>query len=151
MIFTLSNTINSIAGALSDLNYPVYASQTQQGVVTPCFFISLMPSDIKGEASARYLNSLSLDIVFLQEPNITNATDLIYEVVDYLNEKLDLFEYSDGAESCMLHAFDRQYRIDNMELHYQITLKVRTYIDVEETKLHLLEDLTYEIKRKNPN
>ena len=151
MIFTLSNTINSIAGALSELNYPVYDSQTQQGVVTPCFFISLMPSDIKREASARYLNSLSLDIVFLQEPNITNATDLIYEVVDYLNEKLDLFEYSDGAESCMLHAFDRKYRIDNMELHYQITLKVRTYIDVEETKLHLLEDLTYEIKRKNPN
>lgn len=149
MIFTLSNLINSIAGSLPE--YPVYASQTQQGVVTPCFFITLMPSEIKGEASARYFNSVSLDIVFLQEPNITNATDKIYEVVDYLNEKLDMFEYSDGKDSCMLHAFDRNYHLEDMDLHYQITAKVRTYIDVEEIILRRLEDLTYVIKSKNPD
>lgn len=149
MIFTLSNLIKSIAGSLPE--YPVYASQTQQGVVTPCFFITLMPSEIKGEASARYFNSVSFDIVFLQEPNITNATDKIYEVVDYLNEKLDMFEYSDGKDSCVLHAFDRNYHLEGMDLHYQITVKVRTYIDVEEVILRRLEDLTYVIKSKNPD
>ena len=149
MIFTLSNLINSIAGILPE--YPVYASQTQQGVVTPCFFISLMPSEIKGEVSARYFNKVSLDIVFLQEPNITNATDKIYEVVDYLNEHLDMFEYSDGKDSCMLHAFDRNYHLEDMDLHYQITINVRTYIDVEEIILRRLEDLKYVIKTKNPD
>ena len=149
MIFKISNLVNSIAGALTV--YTVYFYQTQQGVETPCFFISLMPSDIKGEASARYFNSISLDIVFLQDPNIPNATDKIYEIVDYLNEKLDMFEYSDGNESCKLHAFNREYHLETMDLHYQITVKVRTYIDVEEITLRRLEDLTYEIKRKNPD
>jgi hypothetical protein len=148
MNYTLSNLIENIAGALSPLEYPIYASQTQQGVVTPCFFISLMPSEIQGQLSGRYLNSVSLDIVFLQEPNITNATDQIFSVIDFLDENLDTFEYSDDEETCTLRALDRHYHLEEMDLHYQITIKTRTYVDVNEPLLLHLEDLTYEIKRK---
>lgn len=148
MIYTLSHLIDSIAGVLVPLGYPIYASQTQQGVETPCFFITLMPSDISGETFGRYLNSVSLDIVFLQEPNIPNATDQIYSVLDFLNENLDMFVYSDGTDSGYLRCLDRNYHLEEMDLHYQITVKTRTYVDVNEPLLLHLEDLTYEIKKR---
>lgn len=149
MTYSLSNLINSVAGALSGLDYPVYDSQTQQGVETPCFFISLMPSEISGEPYDRYYNTVNLDIVFLQDPNIPNATDLIYTVIDYLNEHLALFDYSDGTETCKMHGLQRRHHLEEMDLHYQITIKMRIHIDVEETVLKTLEGITYEIKRKS--
>lgn len=148
MIYKLSNVIDSIAGVLTHFGYPIYASQTQQGVDTPCFFISLMPSNSRGEVYDRYFNSLSLDIVFIQEPNITNATDQIYEVIDYLDENLEMFTYTADEESCLLHTYDRNFHLEDMILHYQITIKTRTYVDVEEPLLLYLEGITYEIKRK---
>ena len=149
MTYSLSNLINSVAGALSSLDYPVYDSQTQQGVETPCFFISLMPSEISGEPYDRYFNTVNLDIVFLQDPNMPNATDLIYTVIDYLNEHLALFDYSDGEETCKMHGLQRKHHLEEMDLHYQITIKTRIHIDVEETVLKTLEGITYEIKRKS--
>lgn len=149
MIYTLANLIDSVAGAISGLEYPIYASQTQQGVEVPCFFISLMPSEIQGQLSDRYMNSVSLDVVFLQQPNIPNATDKIYEVIDYLNEHLDTIVYSDGTESGLLRCLERKYHLEEMDLHYQITIKTRIYVDVDEPLLLQLEDLSVEIKRKN--
>lgn len=148
MTYTVSNIINSIAGALAPLDYPVYASQTQQGITTPCFFISLMPSDSKSEVGGRYLNELNLDVVFLQEPNIANATDGIYAVLDYLNENLEMFEYSDGTNTGYLHTYDRRHHLEVMDLHYQFSIKTRTYIDAVAQKMLKLEGITYEIKRK---
>lgn len=149
MTYSLSNLINSVAGALSSLDYPVYDSQTQQGVETPCFFISLMPSEISGEPYDRYFNTVNLDIVFLQDPNIPNATDLIYTVIDYLNEHLALFDYSDGEETCKMHGLQRKHHLEEMDLHYQITIKMRIHIDVEETVLKSLEGIEIEIKERS--
>lgn len=149
MTYSLSNLINSVAGALSGLDYPVYDSQTQQGVETPCFFISLMPSEISGEPYDRYFNTVNLDIVFLQDPNIPNATDLIYTVIDYLNEHLALFDYSDGEETCKMHGLQRKHHLEEMDLHYQITIKMRIHIDVEETVLKSLEGIEIEIKERS--
>lgn len=149
MTYTVSNIINSIAGVLLPLDYPVYAGQTQQGVTTPCFFISLMPSTSKSEVGGRYFNELNLDIVFLQEPNIANATDGIYAVLDFLNENLEMFEYSDGTNTGYLHTYDRSHHLEVMDLHYQLSIKTRTYIDAVAQKMLKLEGITYEIKRKD--
>ena len=155
MTYSLIYVLNSIAHILStQYDIPIYISAVPQGVVTPCFFISPMPMTSRSQIDSRIYNEVSLDIVYMMEPNAINVTTSAYEVIDFLNENLETFDYYEEDEddpTGVMHTYDRSVSFQDMDMHYNCTIKVRTYIDVEEVILRRLEDLTYVIKSKNPD
>ena len=147
MEYNIATLLEGLAEALSPLGYDIYISNRQQGVKTPCFFISLMPSTSQKQLGRSYFQQLSLDIVFLQDPNIINATDGIYAVIQFMDENLELIPYVDGAEEGLVHTYDRSYQLQEMDLHYHLTFKNRVYIDESSPLMKSLE-VEYEIKVK---
>ena len=149
MIFTIHNIINSIAGTLrakwSDI--PVYESTNQQGTDYPCFFVFLIPSNIRDQIDQIEMRNLSFDVVYVQERNSVNGEAELYEIADALDDILDMITYSDGSKEdpVPLHTHDREYSIEDQELHYQITIKQRVfrgpidhvYMKTEETNVEV--------------
>lgn len=148
MEYNIATLLEGLSEVLSPLGYDIYISNRQQGVKTPCFFISLMPSTSQKQLGRSYFQQLSLDIVFLQDPNIINATDGIYAVIQFMDENLELIPYVDGAEEGLVHTYDRSYQLQEMDLHYHLTFKNRVYIDESSPLMKSLE-VEYEIKVKH--
>lgn len=147
MEYSIMTLLEGLSKVLSPLGYDIYISNRQQGVKTPCFFISLMPSTSQKQLGRTYFQQLALDIVFLQDPNIVNATDGIYSVIQFMDENLELIPYIDGEEEGLVHTYDRSYQLQEMDLHYHLTFKNRVYIDESSPLMKSLE-VEYEIKVK---
>ena len=147
MEYNIEALLEGLAQVLSTLGYDIYKSNRQQGVKTPCFFISLMPSTSQKQLGRSYFQQLALDVVFLQDPNIVNATDGIYSVIQFMDENLELIPYVDGEEEGLVHTYDRSYQLQEMDLHYHLTFKNRVYIEESSPLMKSLE-VEYEIKVK---
>ena len=147
MEYNIATLLEGLAQVLSTLGYDIYISNRQQGVKTPCFFISLMPSTSQKQLGRSYFQQLALDVVFLQDPNIVNATDGIYAVIQFMDENLELIPYVDGEEEGLVHTYDRSYQLQEMDLHYHLTFKNRVYIEESNPLMKSLE-VEYEIKVK---
>ncbi|MBS6644544.1 MAG: hypothetical protein KH366_13275 [Clostridiaceae bacterium] len=140
MIFTLEKLTNSIAGVLKQ-NYPetpVYSNPNQQGTKFPCFFIFFMPAEMKDEMDRRSRRILGIDIVYLTKRNIPDAYDQLTAVVDTLDFALDFIPY-EGTED--IRTFDREWRIEDKELHYQFYIKAVVSVPNEGPSI---ENLKYE-------
>ena len=148
MEYNISKLLESLAEVLSPLGHDIYISNRQQGVNTPCFFISMMPSASQKQLGRSYFQTLALDVVFLQDPNIINATDGIYEVIQFMDEHLELIPYTDGEEEGFVHTYERSYQIQEFDLHYHLTFKNRVYIADNDPLMKSLE-VEYEIKVKH--
>ncbi|HBI63019.1 MAG TPA: hypothetical protein DDY31_17745 [Lachnospiraceae bacterium] len=141
MIFTLENILDSLADVLNKgyPEYPVYTSPNQQGTEFPCFFIFFMPSQIDGQIDERFLRDLGIDIVFVQQRNIENGNAEILRIAGYLDEALELFPYADGSgEKAFIHTSERQWKNEDMELHYQFHIKQRVAIP---RNVNLMEEM----------
>lgn len=147
MEYNIAALLEGLAQVLSTLGYDIYISNRQQGVKTPCFFISLMPSTSQKQLGRSYFQQLALDVVFLQDPNIVNATDGIYSVIQFMDENLELIPYVDGEDEGVVHTYDRSYQLQEMDLHYHLTFKNRVYIEEDNPLMKSLE-VEYEIKVK---
>lgn len=126
MTFTLERLTDSIAGLIKERypEVPVYSNPNQQGTKTPCFFIFFMPSEIKDEMDRRSRRVIGIDIVYLVKRNIPDAYDRLVLVADQLDDMLETIPYREGDKFAKLRTFGREWKIDDGELHYQITLKV---------------------------
>ena len=143
MIFTLEHIVNSLAGLLKAEypEYPVYDSPNQQGTRFPCFFIFFMPSTVDSHVGDRFLRDLGIDIVFVQQRNLVNGNVRICAIAQYLDETLELFPYSDGnADPVMIRTFERQWKNEDMELHYQFHIRQRVALQGEEVLMRELEE-----------
>ena len=147
MEYNIATLLEGLAQVLSTLGYDIYISNRQQGVKTPCFFISLMPSTSQKQLGRSYFQQLALDVVFLQDPNIVNATDGIYSVIQFMDENLELIPYVDGEDEGVVHIYDRSYQLQEMDLHYHLTFKNRVYIEEDNPLMKSLA-VEYEIKVK---
>lgn len=126
MIFTLEKLINSITGVLKQ-NFPgikAYSNPNQQGTKLPCFFVFFMPSSMESEMDRRTRRVIGIDIVYLTERNIPDAYDQLNAVADKLDEVTERILYADGEETAELWTSEREWKIDDGELHYQFTMKV---------------------------
>ncbi len=140
MIFTLENALNSLAAVLKKKypQHPVYYSPNQQGTDFPCFFIFFMPSTIEGQIGQRFVRDLGIDIVFVQQRNLVNGNAEVLAIAEYLDEALDLFPYSDKwdedgktegkEEPVFIRTFERQWKSEDEELHYQFHIKQRVSV-----------------------
>ena len=149
MNYSIGDVIKSIARVIHKgfPDYKIYVSAVPQGVTTPCFFISFMPSTSRSQVDNRIYSELGLDIVFLMKPNEINATELIYQITEYLDENLEMIPYYEGQDKTgVIHTYDRNSHFEDMDLHYQVTIKARGHIEVAETLMDELEAINYEIK-----
>ena len=127
MTYTIENLIQSIAAQLTTVYpaLPVYDTFTLQGNEYPCFFVFLMPSNISDQIDGVDKREIFFDIVYVQQRNITNAYADLYSVADTLDELLDVVNYTADGETVPLHTHERNYSIDDQELHYKIKIIAR--------------------------
>lgn len=121
MMFTLTQLVDSIGGVLRE-SYPdisVYSNPNQQGTDVPCFFVFFMPTEMENRVGRRSLRNVGIDVVYLVERNDPDAYDQLVSVADRLDLELEFISYRDGK----LRTYDREWKIDEDELHYQFTVK----------------------------
>ena len=173
MIFALENILNSLAAVLKEKypQHPVYFSPNQQGTDFPCFFIFFMPSTIEGQPSRRFIRDLGIDIVFVQQRNMVNGNAEVLAIAEYLDEVLELFPYSDkwnedGSgeiaensreskegeaaepdEGVWIRTFERQWKSEDEELHYQFHIKQRVTLPEVNVLMKMMEGNFY-VKEK---
>jgi hypothetical protein len=135
MIYSIEYLIQSVAGALRSAfpGVDIHDSRTQQKSGYPCFYIFLRPSDIRDQLSARDMRNISLDVVYVQERNVPDANEELYSVAETLDELLDVVPYSDGSDEnpVPLHTHERDYSIEDQELHYRLRISQRVSKPVE--------------------
>ena len=151
MNYSIGDVIKSIARIIHSgfPDYKIYVSAVPQGVDTPCFFISFMPSSSKSQVDERIYSELGLDIVFLMKPNEINATSIAYSIIEYLDENLEMIPYyEEGEQTGVMHSYDRNSHFEDMDLHYQATIKARGHIEDTGPLMEELEAINYEIKVK---
>lgn len=149
MIYSIDNLIESIAAQLKS-EYPalpVYDSYTLQGCKFPCFFVFLTPSSISDQIDRRDKRELNFDVVYVQERNAPNAYGTLYTVADTLDELLDTVTYTDGEESIPLHTHERNYSIDDQELHYKFRIIARVSRPISPILMQTLEEDNVRIKK----
>ena len=125
MIFTLEKLIDSIIGMLKQ-NFPgikAYSNPNQQGTNPPCFFVFFMPSSMESEMDRRIRRVIGIDIVYLTKRNIPDAYDQLNAVADKLDEVMERIAYVNGEESAELWPSEREWKIDDGELHTNLLLK----------------------------
>lgn len=125
MRFTLGNLINSIAGQVKEIwpEIPVYSNPNQQGTKPPCFFIFFMPTDMESRMGRRMQKNIGIDLVYITKRNLPNAYDSMVSVADVLDYKMEFVEYVENKEKQKLRALEREWKIDDGELHYQFYIK----------------------------
>lgn len=149
MTYSLNHIVNSIAAMLKEHwpEYTVYDARTQQGTKYPCFYIQLMPSQINDEIDGREMRNIGLDVIFLQQRNLPDASQKLLDVADGLDELLDYISYTDGDHApVLLHTHDRNYSIEDQELHYKITLRNRVARDEIRIKINEVEEMNVEVE-----
>ena len=58
-----------------------------------------------------------------------NGNEQILEIAEYLDESLELFSYVDGSgASSFIRTFERQWKIEDEELHYQFHIRQRVSV-----------------------
>ena len=131
MTFTIESLLDSLAGVLKGQypDCPVYTSPNQQGTEFPCFFI-FFTTPVTVEP----------DIVFVQQRNIASRNVQIYEVAEFLDEKLELFPYTDAdGNTALIRTEERQWNEEDDELHYQFHIRQRVSLPEDETKMRKME------------
>ncbi len=143
MTFTIESLLDSLAGVLKGQypDCPVYTSPNQQGTEFPCFFIFFItPVTVEPHIGNRMLRDLGLDIVFVQQRNIASRNVQIYEVAEFLDEKLELFPYTDAdGNTALIRTEERQWNEEDDELHYQFHIRQRVSLPEDETKMRKME------------
>lgn len=149
MTFTLEKLQDSIAGLLKR-NYPdvpVYGNPNQQGTKTPCFFVFFMPSDMESEMGRRTRRVIGVDIVYLTRRNIPDAYCQLTTVADRLDEAMEQIPYADGRKTTQLWTSEREWKIDDRELHYQFKVKAIVSIPENVPPIESMESYTGDIKK----
>lgn len=122
MTFTLEKLMDSICGALKVVypDIPTYSNLNKQGTSVPCFFVFFMPTDTERRIGRRYMRNIGIDIVYLVENSDPDIYDQMVSVADQLDFSLEFIP----CEDAKLRTYDREWKIDEDELHYQFTVKV---------------------------
>lgn len=140
MMFTLVDLFQSIAGVLArHWDYPVYISPNQQGTKFPCFFLFTMPSTVEKGMDARFVRDIGIDIVFVQERNIVNGNDEIIDIAEILDCEMELLPYEKEKERAWIRTYERQWQIEDEELHYQFHVREHVNIEQDNQRMEVLE------------
>lgn len=140
----------ALAGVLA-AEFPtstVYDNPNQQKTKLPAWFINFMPgSSIKKQVDNRYMRTLRVDLVYLDEYNLPDLYDRYKSAAERLDEVLELFAYDYDGEQYLIRTYDRQWKMDLAALHYELRLEIRVSIEKPpQPKMEAIEELSERIK-----
>ena len=70
-------------------------------------------------------------------------------MAEYLDEKLELFPYTDGSgETAFIRTYERQWQNEDMELHYQFHIRQRVAVPREKIFMQVMEENNAHVKNK---
>ena len=124
--------MNTVTLALSDIlntlfpDATTYANPTQQDASLPAWYINFVPNvSIDKRMGNRWMRTLRVDLVYLEDYNLTNLYDRYKNAADILDEHLELFDYVDDAGTVYkLRTYERQWRVSLADLHYEFKLQI---------------------------
>ncbi|MEY8339080.1 DUF6838 family protein [Lachnospiraceae bacterium 62-35] len=149
MIFSSQNIMKSLSKLLQERYpaYPVYTILNRQEMTYPCFILSLISSTLENQIGNRLFCNLCMEIVFVQQHGSASGEEEITDIIDCLDEVLELIPYSDGESTALIRSYERQWRIENEELHYQFHIKNRMSLVEKENLMKELEGNNASIKQ----
>lgn len=126
MIFSTANLAQSLADYLAPAFPGVhfYEDPNQQGTKPPCMFLQSRGGDIKLRQAGRWLRTIRLDLVYLEQFNRPDLQQLYNAAAELLDEMLELFPYVSNGESTWLRTYNRDYTVELQALHYKFDLQV---------------------------
>lgn len=143
MSFTVSNLARSLADYLAPLlpSITFYQDPAQQGAKTPCAFLQTRHTQTERRQADRWLYTLRLDLVFLEDYNLPDLQRRYQAIAEKLDQNLELFPYSnDGGEtSTLLRTYRREWDIRLTELHYKFELRLFVEKLEEEIKMRIMD------------
>jgi hypothetical protein len=143
---------NGLAGYLNQLfpGVPVYNSPHQQKTDLPSFFIQHMPnSGIKKEIGAPYKRKLFIDLVYMEEYNLTGLEEKYCEIAEMLDANLELFPITQDSETFYMRTLDRTWEVELAALHYKFHLEFRTSLTkAEQDRMSIIQQLNIHLRSK---
>jgi len=119
-------TMETLAWSLSDYLAPkmpsvtFYDNPNQQGTATPALFLRRTNARIAKKVGGRFLRTLGLDLVYLEDPNQTDMDSCCAHAAEVLDEVLETFP----CGTALLRTYERRWDITDGVLHYKFDLKL---------------------------
>ena len=83
----------------------------------------------------------------MQQRNLVNGNQKIQEIAEFLDLTLDTFWYADNSNlRTLLPTSERQWNIEDEELHYQFHIRQRVALQVKENLMSDMEENDIGIK-----
>lgn len=126
MTFSTKTLAKSLAAHLAPLMSGVtfYEDPTQQLVDLPAMYLQVRSSKIGLRLNDRYLRVLALDLVYLEDFNLPDLQEKYNAAAEILDENMETFIYSDGTDSALIRAHERNAKIDLDACHYMFEIRV---------------------------
>lgn len=127
MIFTIQDISSSLADYLAPElpGVTFYDNPNQQGTKPPAVFLRRTNARIAKKMGDRFLRTLGLDLVYLEEFNQVGMEDRYTATADILDQMLETFPYTEkGGEPALLRTYERKWDIIDSVLHYKFDLKI---------------------------
>lgn len=143
MTFTVETLSKSLANYLAPYfpGVTFYEDPVQQGTDTPCMFLQTRTNQITLHTSGRYLRTLGLDLIYLEDFDLPNLQRLYQKALETLDEVMETFPYSDGSDSCLIRAYNRNGNVDEDSAHYNFEIRIWVKPHEESTPM---QTLTYQ-------
>ena len=149
MIFT----IQAISGSLANYLAPAlpgvtfYDNPNQQGTKPPAVFLRRTNARIAKKMGDRFLRTLGLDLVYLEEFNQVGMEDRYTAAADVLDQMLETFPYTseEGREPALLRTYERKWDIIDGVLHYKFDLKVWVSREEDAVLMGTIQSYTEEV------
>jgi len=139
-----------LAGFLKQLfpGVSVYVNPNQQGTKTPSFFIQYMPhSGIRKQVAERYNRKLFIDLIYMDDYNLTDLYDRYLKVVETLDENIELLPITQNGTLYYLRTYERDWSVELSELHYKFYLEFRASISrADDEQMLSIERLNLNLK-----
>ena len=87
-------------------------------------YLQVRSSKITLSVNDRYLRTVALDLVYLEDFNQTNLQQKYTKAGEILDYNLETFEYTDGKDKALLRAYERNCKIDLDACHYYFELRL---------------------------
>lgn len=101
-----------------------YEDPNQQGSKPPCMFLQQRGGEIKLRQAGRWLRTIRLDLVYLEQFNRPDLQQLYNAAAETLDEVMELFPYVREGERALLRTYNRDYTVEPDALHYKFDLQV---------------------------
>lgn len=149
MIFTMQALSHSLADYLAPVlpSVTFYDSPNQQGTRPSAMFLRRTNARIAKQMGDRFLRTLGLDLVYIEEFNRVGMDDRYTAAADVLDQVMETIPYTggEGGETALLRTYERKWDIIDQVLHYKFDLKVWVSQEEDAILMRSIQSYTEEV------